>query len=265
MYTKIGDVEGAITYVLSLWAYAIFWMAADMIMVLRVYAMYNRSRFILSILLMVYITEVVVLFVGASIYSDPNYAIVSIFQVLDVTICTVMISTATWNNASVILPFILGAVLCTLVVAHFVRESLQMYRVTKRWQLNRYTNLLVRDGLLYFFATFFNSLINLLGALGILSQEWVQPVLLSASTIVLYTLAPRFVINLRELYVRDTQGRLDRDIDTAFGLSSGVRRGVGGTTTIGTIAFVHGTSEDGEEMTTTAERAEGGGRRGSVV
>ena len=43
-------------------------------MILRVYAMYNRSRIILGVLLVMYTTEIVILFVSSSIYSDPNYA-----------------------------------------------------------------------------------------------------------------------------------------------------------------------------------------------
>ena len=48
-------------------------MTIGVVMVLRVYAMYNRSRIILVPLLVLYITEVVILFVSSSIYSDPNY------------------------------------------------------------------------------------------------------------------------------------------------------------------------------------------------
>ena len=43
-------------------------------MILRVYAMYNRSRIILGVLLVIYIAQVVIFVVTCSIYSDPNYA-----------------------------------------------------------------------------------------------------------------------------------------------------------------------------------------------
>ena len=46
----------------------------SVVMILRVYAMYNRSRIILGILLVMYITEAVMLLVTSSIYSDPKYA-----------------------------------------------------------------------------------------------------------------------------------------------------------------------------------------------
>ena len=47
---------------------------------------------------------------------------------------------------------ILGALMCLLAVIRFVRESLQMYRVTKRFEISRYLSLLTRDGILYFLA-----------------------------------------------------------------------------------------------------------------
>ena len=45
-----------------------------------------------------------------------------------------------------------GAVVCTLAIFQFVRQSLQMYHATKQWQLNRYMSLFVKQGLLYFLA-----------------------------------------------------------------------------------------------------------------
>jgi hypothetical protein len=36
----------------------------------------------------------------------------------------------------------------------------------------------------------------------------------------IYTLTPRFILNLRELYARDVRGRREGKVDTGFGLSS---------------------------------------------
>lgn len=41
--------------------------------------------------------------------------------------------------------------MCILMIVQSVRQSLQMYQVTKRWQLDRYMILLVKQGILYFF------------------------------------------------------------------------------------------------------------------
>lgn len=42
----------------------------------------------------------------------------------------------------------------------------------------------------------------------------------AVQAIPLFTLAPRFILSLRELYTRDCGNRLEGDIDTAFGLTS---------------------------------------------
>ena len=40
--------------------------------------------------------------------------------------------------------------MCLLVAFQFIKQSLQIDNVTKEFQLNRYMNLLVREGMLYF-------------------------------------------------------------------------------------------------------------------
>ena len=70
---------------------------------------------------------------------------------------------------------------------------------------------------------------------------------MAAVNVPLFALTPRFVMNIRELYALDDEDR-HRDVDTGFGLSSVVGRGVGVSTTIGSIAFVQGGVEDGEEI-----------------
>ncbi|KAF8558539.1 hypothetical protein OG21DRAFT_1481245 [Imleria badia] len=210
--------------------------------------MYNRSRIILGVLLLMYITEILVIIVACSIYSDPSYGTVSISQLLDITVCNIVYSTQTWNNARTIIQFVLGTAMCILVTVKFVRDSLQTYRATRKWQLNIYMTPLIRDGLLYFLVTLLYSIINMLYILGNIPQGWIARLFVITANGLLYTLTPRFFMNVRELYMLDMQGRFCGDIDTDFGLSSGV----GGSTTVGTMAFVEGGVtrglDDGEEI-----------------
>ena len=46
----------------------------------------------------------------------------------------------------------LDTLICLLVVIRFARESLQMYKVSKQFQVSRYLSLLVRDGMFYYLA-----------------------------------------------------------------------------------------------------------------
>ncbi|KAH0836668.1 hypothetical protein J3R83DRAFT_8388 [Lanmaoa asiatica] len=43
----------------------------------------------------------------------------------------------------------------------------------------------------------------------------------------MYTLTPRFILSVRELYARDVQGRRGEGVDTGFGLPSAGRGAVG--------------------------------------
>ena len=46
-----------------------------------------------------------------------------------------------------------ATVVCILSIIQFIRQLLQMYHVTKQWlALNRYLNLLIQQGVFYFFA-----------------------------------------------------------------------------------------------------------------
>lgn len=52
----------------------------------------------------------------------------------------------------------LGVVMCLLIVVRFIREAFQMYKATKRLSFNRYMNLLVREGIIYFIVCVYISL-----------------------------------------------------------------------------------------------------------
>ena len=65
-------------------------------------------------------------------------------------VCNAVFGSAVWSVACTIIQLILGIVMCTLLAALFVRDSLREYRATRKLRLNRYVALLVREGLLYF-------------------------------------------------------------------------------------------------------------------
>ena len=58
---------------------------------------------------------------------------------------------AIWVEIMYSVQITLGALMCLLLAIQFIRESLQMYGATKRFRLNRYMNLLAREGVVYFF------------------------------------------------------------------------------------------------------------------
>ena len=63
----------------------------------------------------------------------------------------------------------------------------------------------------------------------------------------MYTLTPRFIMSIRELYARDVHGRQGGGIDTGFGLSS-VGRSAGGVAIVFADVEQSEGSEDAEEI-----------------
>jgi len=56
----------------SEYAFDVFLAAAEIVMILRVYAMYNRSKTILGLLLVFYVATIVLYAISSSIYNNPN-------------------------------------------------------------------------------------------------------------------------------------------------------------------------------------------------
>ena len=54
---------------------------------------------------------------------------------------------------------------------------------------------------------------------------WQLVLLVILEYVPIYTLTPRFILNMRELYARDSRGRREGQIDTGFGLSTPVPDG----------------------------------------
>lgn len=140
-------------------------------MILRVYTMWNRSRTILFILLFFFTLQVIVSVVLPAIYnSSPIYfirtsyhpdviclllihSIATTVQVLNFTVCSgsFVPSVPVLLGVYCAIPrFLVGATLLILAVARTLKQSVDMYNATKRWQPNRYVKLFVRDGIFYF-------------------------------------------------------------------------------------------------------------------
>ena len=87
-------------------------------------------------------------------FSSPSrsYLAAVTIQLLDFSLCVVQPNTFVWTKVFGIAQIILSGTTCVLAVIQFMRQSFQMYRVTKQWQLNRYMRLMTEQGILYFFA-----------------------------------------------------------------------------------------------------------------
>ncbi|KAF8126698.1 hypothetical protein EV363DRAFT_1452740 [Boletus edulis] len=131
----------------------VFLSAVDLVMILRVYAMWNRSRMVLYILLFIYVLQTIITVVLDGIYDNPNtHLSVTVAQVLDFSFCKVSYfnTPSTLAVYRVAPRFVLSAALVIFAVSQTLKQSFGMYKATKQWQPNRYMQKLVGDGILYF-------------------------------------------------------------------------------------------------------------------
>jgi hypothetical protein len=136
------------------WGFFLFLAAADFVMILRVYAMWNRSKTILGVLLFIYVPQVLVNVVWELVYAYPGKTLsVTIDQVLNYKSCNYS-TTAPLGVYRTIPRYVLGAALLILAVIPTLRQSVEMYKLTKRWHTDRSMKLLVREGAAYFIVRF---------------------------------------------------------------------------------------------------------------
>jgi hypothetical protein len=88
-----------------------------------------------------------------ALYLTPPFPPVSIVEVDGFPICNSSIENPTtqiWHFYASVPRFVLVVILFMLAVTPAVKESVEMYKVTKQWQSNRYLQQLMRDGIFYF-------------------------------------------------------------------------------------------------------------------
>ena len=92
------------------------------------------------------------------------------------------------------------------------------------------------------------SLINVLGVSGKLpTGGWQEILLYIVEVVPLFTLIPRFIVGIREMYARDVHVRRGDGIDTGFGLSAS-GRDAGGTVIVFADVGENEGLEDVEEI-----------------
>ena len=73
------------------------------------------------------------------------------------TFCDIVLN-APWilsTYLQIVPRFVLSSLLFILAVIQPIKQSVEMYMATKRWQPNQYIQLLAKDGILYFFVYVF--------------------------------------------------------------------------------------------------------------
>ncbi|KIJ64936.1 hypothetical protein HYDPIDRAFT_28282 [Hydnomerulius pinastri MD-312] len=201
------------------WANLFFKAVADLVMILRIHAMYNRSRLVLGILLAVYISAIIFPAVSLGIYFNPNTHLS--VEVINVVLCTIVLNVPSQLTIYLYVPeLVLSSLLCIFALVRFVTHALEMRRALGKWQSNRYMKLLVQESILYYIVGLYFNIMDLVWFVT-LAQTSGFPgnlilVPMALSLIGPYVLAPRLVISVREFHSRV----VGEDIDSGFGLGS---------------------------------------------
>jgi len=229
----------------------VFICISDLFMVLRVYAMWNRSKTIISILLLAYSVQVILQVVVVAVFSNPYTdatVTVAINQVLNYSVCTEVDTViGPYFKYVVIYPTLFDLLLLVLALIPTVKESTSMYKATKRWQPNRYMSLIVKEGVLYVLLSLLNNITN---AVADADGDPSPPVWSLVSglfwIVTTFPVMPRFVLSIRELYTKDTLRCCD-GIDSGFGISSRAKNIAGHDTSVSGIVFAGSRSGSDEE------------------
>jgi hypothetical protein len=206
----------------AIWTFVVFLSVADLMMILRVYAMWNRSRTILRALLFIYIVQTISSGLFAAIYINPNtYLSVTIAGFPDASFCGFVLNVPSNLTVYFMIPrFVLSAVLLILALMRTLTESVAMYRATKQWQPNQYMGLLVKHGIIYFFTSLlYNTTETILSGTGFTISSSSMTFLICFVYFLFAAIMPRFIISVRELYDRDLRAP-GQGIDSGFGVSS---------------------------------------------
>ncbi|KAF8119702.1 hypothetical protein EV363DRAFT_1196235 [Boletus edulis] len=155
-YIGLCWVVCTVVYLLTSWTFVLFFCATDLVMILRVYTLWKRSKAILYILLFIFLVQTIIDIVFTGIYVNPNtHLSVTVVRVFDISFCNVSFvngpPTRGFFIAVVVLPgLLLAATLFIFAVFQAVKQSVELYKATKQWQPNRYVQQLVSDGITYF-------------------------------------------------------------------------------------------------------------------
>ncbi|KAN0094449.1 hypothetical protein V8E55_002736 [Tylopilus felleus] len=120
--------------------------------------------------------------------------------------------------------------MCLLAIYQFLRQSVQLCKSRRGWKPNQYIELLVHQGIIYFVINFLHAIITE-GLFSINFSQTVALTLTPALEVLIFTLNPRFILSIRELYANPFQAQY---IDTGFGIGSSL--GSSTLTEIGTMS-----------------------------
>ncbi|KAH7908076.1 hypothetical protein BJ138DRAFT_1116152 [Hygrophoropsis aurantiaca] len=187
------------------WAQNIFLLTMQAILVIRVYALFNRSKKVLIFLATFYVLQAVAVFVTTALqFNDQalHKFVASIGTLMGSATQNINVSTSTFLHFaqdSAILPVIFDGVLLLFALWAFVRHAAEAKTLEGGWSINVLVRMLLADHLMYFVC--YLTWMSLTLAMSYVTELNVSITLLDDVSNVFSALAvvagPRMVISLR--------------------------------------------------------------------
>ncbi|KAH7910976.1 hypothetical protein BJ138DRAFT_1151771 [Hygrophoropsis aurantiaca] len=137
-------------YDLQTWGPFVTGIASDGIMILRLYAMYEKSRKILIFLLVCFVARVVALAVILGLATGPGSGISATEYLLSGTYFCSVAPNITFVNFTLVPTLFFELILFALASRCFVRHAAELRRSSHGWRMNECMKVLLRDSILFF-------------------------------------------------------------------------------------------------------------------
>ncbi|KAN0098002.1 hypothetical protein V8E55_002448 [Tylopilus felleus] len=182
-------------------------VVGQVIMSMRVYAMYLGSKIVLGILVAMILARIALGLAVCVVILGPQSGVSATEWILSgIYVCGPRVNTSSqlpfaWD----ILTIVINALLFMLAVGRFVKHALDMRRMLNRWTVNDLMRVLVRDSILYFFLNLLATILLMISVWGIPDNSTYFSIITAYSQNEASVLIPRLVISFRENYDEDGQ------------------------------------------------------------
>ncbi|KDQ56050.1 hypothetical protein JAAARDRAFT_319172 [Jaapia argillacea MUCL 33604] len=188
-----SHLSGRSRLLLQIWATAIPAWVVQVVMQFRVYALYNRSKWVLALTFTCFIIQVATSMAFFALYQDVHF-IANKFGIYTICMVTQMPTNAvgTWISMMVF-----EGILFFLALYKTVLHLLQL---SHPWTRNGATEVLLRDNILYFLIIFSIYCLTVIAWFAF-PPIWIQ-IFLSLNIAATCTLGCRLILNIREVSYR---------------------------------------------------------------
>ncbi|KAH7910402.1 hypothetical protein BJ138DRAFT_111713 [Hygrophoropsis aurantiaca] len=181
------------------WGSYVFIWASEVVMIIRVYAMYSHSKVILGLLLASFMATIVAsIFLGIAYYS-PSTLLVTEADLAGTYYCVQSgpsIGSFPYIHLTIPRAF-LDVLLLVLSIAQLVKTAVETHKMLGQWRLNVYLRMLVRDSVLYYFLNLLYIAFAMAEPFAVNLPISVQLTGIAFSNIAPFMLTPKLIISFR--------------------------------------------------------------------